>query len=49
MQGAASTSSLGLASAGKITGIIGLSLAGAIAVLFVVLIVFVGYGMSGFP
>ena len=48
-RGEVSPSSLGLANAGKVTGIIGLSLAGVIVVLVVVMIVFVGYGMSGFP
>lgn len=48
-RGESSPSSLGLANAGKVTGIIGLSLAGAIVVLFVILMVFVGYGMGGFP
>lgn len=49
MQGAASTSSLGLATAGKVTGIIGLCIAGAIVILFFVLMVLVGYGMGSFP
>jgi hypothetical protein len=48
-RGESSASSLGLAKAGKVTGIIGLSLFGAVAVLFVVLMLFVGYGIGGFP
>lgn len=49
-RGESSASSLGLASAGKVTGIIGLCLGGTfVIILFIIFFAFVGYGMSGFP
>jgi len=48
LSGQAAPSSLGLATAGKVTGIIGLSLA-AIVVVLIVLFVFLGFSMAYFP
>ena len=48
-RGEAAPSSLGLATAGRITGIIGLSISAAILILFVVLFAFMGVGFGIFP